>query len=1213
MAPKAPTLPTAEEIGSLVPIGRIAKETPYSADFLRQLARSGKIRAFKLNRDWLTTPAAIRDYLKSQTKRHEKALSLLQSAERAFLALTLLLIVFSAAPSARAEALQNPPLQSGATASRFDLFLANLAQAYDQTQSDVFNLPADISANFQFTKNAVLPPLDYTASLLADSFRLGQTQLDVVSAQLATNIEEAKTTTMSALAYLAKPFLVDVPDYALVHKPHHANLPILARGPENTETAVSETHSTSPMVLGEQSSTPNQSVTPATPNSVPTKGGVGRESAVPSPSGSVLGISTDLTPQITTLVQQLFAQYAAQWNGFTGPNGMVQNDNNKTTAVVGGAPIISYVPASSNGNFTGGTLAGFTDLSSGNLTTQTATIQGLTVSGSASIAGSASVAGNFTAATSTLSSLTVSGQATFSANLGIGTANPSAPFFVAGNSGPAVTGTASGVSTGDSEIAIRGSYAYSARSSDTSLLITDISNPAHPVLVSTYTLGNDACAADVKVVGQYAYLMSVCSSSIATFDIADAKHPVLMSRGATLNFPVGFDVQGKFAYTARDPLTVTDISNPTSQINVTQTTVTNLIGAGKQMGNLSVSGRYMYLTMLPSATPNFYIIDLGSSTTPSVKSSLTINDSLNDSGGSTIGGGPIVRGRYVYLIGLHGLYIVDVSDATTPVLAGSISISATTGGLQVQGRYAYIAQSNGVAVYDVSNVASPAFLGLLTSTPTGNIGVSGRYAFTSQGEVLDLGGAYAQALVAGGISADTLNVRDTARFQNNVDIFGGVNVGSPGLYSSGPIGISAQGTGSNILSVTAQAAPKSISFDGIAINNNATSATASLTKTGINVSSTGTWNGASAINIGLYISSVTGGTKNYDAIFNGGGNVGIGSTSPTALLTINGTTTSPSAVLLNVASSSYVSLFNVQSNGNVGIGTTTPTLGPLVMGSGAFVTAGGTWTNASDRNLKENFATLSPASILEKIDQLPITEWDYKTEGPSVNHIGPVAQDFWEAFHLGNSQTSISTIDPAGVALLGIQALDQKITALQGSLTANATTTNGTTLSVTSPSNFSGDSVGEAEIIQGGLSVRVTFSQPYAYQPIITITSEDQVVPAFITAKDASGFTIQTPAAVASTTIFDWHSFASPAAQLTVSGMTQPIPLILPAAPSAQPPTPPLTDNSTSASDPGNDASSTPPTMTPQSPSPDPSGSSTPPSETSSPTSTPPESLVPTP
>ena len=76
------TLPTAEEIGTLVSISRIAQRTPYSPDFLRQLARSGKLRAYKLNRDWLTTPAAILDYLRSQADRHTAGLEAIRQAER---------------------------------------------------------------------------------------------------------------------------------------------------------------------------------------------------------------------------------------------------------------------------------------------------------------------------------------------------------------------------------------------------------------------------------------------------------------------------------------------------------------------------------------------------------------------------------------------------------------------------------------------------------------------------------------------------------------------------------------------------------------------------------------------------------------------------------------------------------------------------------------------------------------------------------------------------------------------------------------------------------------------------------------------------------------------------------------------------------------------------------------------------------------------------
>jgi hypothetical protein len=51
----------------------------------------------------------------------------------------------------------------------------------------------------------------------------------------------------------------------------------------------------------------------------------------------------------------------------------------------------------------------------------------------------------------------------------------------------------------------------------------------------------------------------------------------------------------------------------------------------------------------------------------------------------------------------------------------------------------------------------------------------------------------------------------------------------------------------------------------------------------------------------------------------------------------------------------------------------------------------------------------------------------------------------------------------------------------RAAFTGNATATN---LTVYSPGNFSGDSVGEAKILSGQTSVRITFSQAYQYQPI---------------------------------------------------------------------------------------------------------------------------------
>jgi hypothetical protein len=93
-------------------------------------------------------------------------------------------------------------------------------------------------------------------------------------------------------------------------------------------------------------------------------------------------------------------------------------------------------------------------------------------------------------------------------------------------------------------------------------------------------------------------------------------------------------------------------------------------------------------------------------------------------------------------------------------------------------------------------------------------------------------------------------------------------------------------------------------------------------------------------------------------------------------------------------------------------------------GNGAYLTTGGTWTNASDRNLKEDFSTVNGEEILSMVSHLDITRWKYKNT--NEYHIGPMAQDFYKSFGLGNDDKHISTIDPAGIALVSIKVLKQE-------------------------------------------------------------------------------------------------------------------------------------------------------------------------------------------
>jgi hypothetical protein len=94
--------------------------------------------------------------------------------------------------------------------------------------------------------------------------------------------------------------------------------------------------------------------------------------------------------------------------------------------------------------------------------------------------------------------------------------------------------------------------------------------------------------------------------------------------------------------------------------------------------------------------------------------------------------------------------------------------------------------------------------------------------------------------------------------------------------------------------------------------------------------------------------------------------------------------------------------------------------------NGALLSAGGVWTNASSRELKEGFAAIDAGAILAKVLSLPITTWTYKASSEGT-HIGPVAEDFKETFGFAGDGKSIPTVDADGVALAAIQGLNAKL------------------------------------------------------------------------------------------------------------------------------------------------------------------------------------------
>jgi hypothetical protein len=88
----------------------------------------------------------------------------------------------------------------------------------------------------------------------------------------------------------------------------------------------------------------------------------------------------------------------------------------------------------------------------------------------------------------------------------------------------------------------------------------------------------------------------------------------------------------------------------------------------------------------------------------------------------------------------------------------------------------------------------------------------------------------------------------------------------------------------------------------------------------------------------------------------------------------------------------------------------------------------------SDVNSKQDFEIVDGNNILGKLRRLEISEWSYK-DAPTDRHVGPMAQEFYAAFGLGNTDKGIATLDTSGIALAAIKALIEENTSLKERLT----------------------------------------------------------------------------------------------------------------------------------------------------------------------------------
>jgi len=106
----------------------------------------------------------------------------------------------------------------------------------------------------------------------------------------------------------------------------------------------------------------------------------------------------------------------------------------------------------------------------------------------------------------------------------------------------------------------------------------------------------------------------------------------------------------------------------------------------------------------------------------------------------------------------------------------------------------------------------------------------------------------------------------------------------------------------------------------------------------------------------------------------------------------------------------------------------------LVLENNGNMTIAGMLSENSNRNAKKNFEPVNSQEVLSKVASLPLSKWTYKDDELDARHLGPMAQDFADAFGLGHTRESIATLDVGGVALAAIQGLNERLDAKERQL-----------------------------------------------------------------------------------------------------------------------------------------------------------------------------------
>ncbi len=379
-----------------------------------------------------------------------------------------------------------------------------------------------------------------------------------------------------------------------------------------------------------------------------------------------------------------------------------------------------------------------------------------------------------------------------------------------------------------------------------------------PTLVGSYDTSGSSV--DVFVSGTYGYVADG-TSGIQILDVSDPRAPTLVKTYDISGTATTITGSADYLYvwdSANFRIRIIDVSNPASPAVVGTVTSINAYG-------IYPSGKFLYVA---TGGSGISVIDISDPRAPRTTGSYDTSGFAN---------AVYVVGPYAYVADdTGGLQIVDISNPVSPVLVGTYNSAGTATAVYVSDRYAYLADGfgSGMLIIDVSNPVSPSLVGSYTSGAdyiSSSIRVFGDYAYMNNAEpgnqqfvVVDVSRPSAPSLVgtlttvstrsfvsgtyayltagssglkiaridgfktpstyAGSVEAGTVSVRNNVLIGGDIYAQGGLTAGISGIFSRGTI--------SAFVASTTQANPVVANFMGGNVGIGTTSPYAKLSVDG---------------------------------------------------------------------------------------------------------------------------------------------------------------------------------------------------------------------------------------------------------------------------------------------------------------------------------------------------------------------------------------------